>query len=209
MLGSAEGQSEGADLEALPRETQDTIPELNPAHGGPTLHCSVAGMGGGGDVDEDAEDGLLGAAALETGLGTGGEASARGLGDGDRDALQAQARALVEVAGCKAGSPDEEPRDGSSHPGGLATGRDGSAGGGGDDGEHWDDDGGGCCCCCSGGGCCGRGGGGGSDGLSCHAGASLEGCVGCEEVCGISLACSEGVVCGWEGAPKGEWERKE
>lgn len=147
----------------------------SPAHGGPTLRCSVAGMGGGGDVDVGAEDGPLGAAALETGWGTGGEASAKGLGDGDPGALQAQDPALVEVAGCKVGSPDGEPRDGSFHPGGLATGRGGSAGGGGDDGEHWGDDGGGCCCCCSGGGCCGRGGGGGSDGLSCHAGASLEG----------------------------------
>lgn len=34
-------------------------------------------------------------------------------------------------------------------------------------------------------------------------------CVGCEEACGISLACSGGVVCDWEAAPRGEWERKE
>lgn len=34
-------------------------------------------------------------------------------------------------------------------------------------------------------------------------------CVCFEEACGISLACSGGVVCDWEEAPRGEWERRE
>lgn len=124
-----------------------------------------------------AVDVLQGAAAWETDSVTGGGASGRGLGDDDLAALQAPAPALWEVAGCRVGSPEGAPGDGSSHPGGLATGHGGSAGGGGDDGGRWGGDGGGggCCCCCSGGGCCGRGGGGGSDGLSGHAGVSLEG----------------------------------
>ncbi len=147
----------------------------SPAHGGPASHCSVAGMGGG--VGAGAVDGPQGAAAWETGLVTGGGASERGLGDGDLAAPQAPAPVLGEVAGCRVGSPEGEPGDGSSHPGGLATGRGGSADGGGDDGGRWGGDGGGggCCCCCSGGGCCGRGGDGGSDGLSGRAGVSLEG----------------------------------
>lgn len=130
---------------------------------------------GAGAVDEP-----QGAAAWETGSVTGGGASVRGLGDGGLGARQAQA--LGVVAGCRVGSPEGEPGDGSSHPGGLAMGHGGSAGGGDDDdGGRWGGDGGdggGCCCCCSGGGCCccGRGGGGGgSDGLSGHAGVSLEG----------------------------------
>lgn len=212
MLGSAEGQSEAAGLVVLPGETQDTILELNPAHGGPAPRCFVAGMGEAGDVGVGAVDGLQGAAAWETGSVTGGEASGTGLGDGDLDALRARVPGLGEVAGCRVGSPEGEPGDGSSHPGGLVMARGGSAGGGGDDGGCWGGDGGGggCCCCCSGGGCCGcGGGGGGSDGLSGHVGVSLEGCVGCEEACGISLACSGGVVCDWEAAPRGEWGRKE
>lgn len=140
-------------------------------------------MGADGDVNVGAGAGAVdapqGAAAWETGSVTGGGASERGLGDGDLAALQARVPALGELAGCKVGSPEEEPGDGSSHLGGLTTGHGGSAGGGGDDdGGHLDGDGGdgGCCCCCSGGGCCccGRGGGGGSDGLSGH-GVSLEG----------------------------------
>lgn len=210
MLGSAEGRSEAAGLVALPEETQDTILELSPVHGGPAPRCSAAAMGGGVDVGAGAVDGPQGAVAWETGWETGGGASGRGLGDGDLGALRARAPVLGEAAGCRVRSPEGEPGDGSSHPGGLATGRGGSAGGGGDDGGHWGGDGGGgCCCCCSDGGCCGRGGGGGSDGLSGHAGVSLEGCVGYEEACGISLACSGGVVCDWEAAPRGEWERKE
>lgn len=192
---------------ALPEETQDTILELNPAHGGPAPHCS-AGMGEG----VGAVDGPQGAAAWETGSVTGAGASGRDLGDGDLGALRAQAPALGEVAGCRVSSPEAELGDGSFRPGGLATGRGGSAGGGGGGGGRWGGDGGGggcCCCCCSGGGCCGRGGGGGSGGLSGHAVVSLEGCVGCEQACGISLACSGGVVCDWEAAPRGEWERKE
>lgn len=31
----------------------------------------------------------------------------------------------------------------------------------------------------------------------------------CEEACGISPACNGGVVCGWEEAPRDEWERRE
>lgn len=34
-------------------------------------------------------------------------------------------------------------------------------------------------------------------------------CDGFEGVCGIALACSEGVVCDSAAAPRGEWERKE
>lgn len=206
MLGSAEGQSEAAGLVARPEETQDTILELNPAHGDPAPNCYAAGMGGG----VGAVDGPQGAAAWETGLVTGVGVSGRGLGDGDLGALQDRAPALGEVAGYRVGSPEGEPGDGSSHPGGLAKGRGESAGGGGGDGGHWGGDGGGCCCCCcSGGGCCGRGGGGGSVGLFDHAGVSLEGCACCGEACGISLACKWGVVCDWEAAPRGEWERKE
>lgn len=131
---------------------------------------------GAGAVDEP-----QGAAASETGSVTGGGASGRDLGDGDLGALRAPALVPGEVAGCRVGSPEGEPGDGSSHPGGLVTGHGGSAGGGGDGGGRWgggDGGGGGCCCCCccSGGGCCGHGGGGGgSDGLSGHAGVSLEG----------------------------------
>lgn len=195
MLGSAVGQSEVAGLAAPPEETQDTIQELNPAHGGPAPHCSVAGTGGG----VGAVDGPQGAAAWETGWVTDEEASGRGLGDGNLGVHQAraQAQALGEVAGCRVGNPEEEPGGGSFHPDGLVTGRGGSAGGGGDDGGRWGGGGGDgdCCCCCSGGGCCGRGGGGESGGLSGHADVSLEDCDGFERVCGISLACNGGVVC--------------
>lgn len=210
MLGSVEGQSEAAGLE-LPGETQDTILEPNPAHGGPAPRCSVAGMGGGVDVGAGAADVPQGAAAWEISLVTDGEVSEMGLGGGDLGAPQAQAPAPEEVAGCRVGRPVGEPGDGSSHPGGLATGRGGSAGGGGDDGGRLGGDGGGggCCCRCSGGDCCGRGGGDGSDGLSGHAGVSLEGSVCCEGAYGISLACSGGVVCDWEAVPRAEWERKE
>lgn len=149
---------------------------ISPARGGPAPHCS-AGMG----VGVGAVDGPQGAAAWETGWETGGGASGRDLGGGDPGAPPGRAPALGGVAGCRVGSPEAERGDGSSHPGGPATGRGGSAGGGGGDGGRWggggDGGGGGCCCCCcSGGGCCGRGGGGGgSDGLSGHAGVSLEG----------------------------------
>lgn len=205
MLGSVAGQSEAAGRVELQEETQDTILELNPAHEGPAPHCSAAGMGGGGG--EGAVDVPQDAAAWETGLVTDEGALERGLGDGNPGALQARALALWEAAGCRVGSPEGEPGDDSSHPGGLATGRDGSAGGGGGDGGRLGGDGG-CCCRCNDGGCCVRGGGGGSDGLSGHAGVSLEGCDGCEQACGISLACNGGVVYDWEGAPRGEWERK-
>lgn len=148
----------------------------SPAHGGPAPHCFVAGMGADGDVDVGAGAGAVDAAAWETGSVTGGGASERGLGGGDLAALQARVPALGELAGCKVGSPEEEPGDGSSHLGGLTTGHGESAGGGGDDDGGCLDGDGGCCCCCSGGGCCccGRGGGGGSDGLFGH-GVSLEG----------------------------------
>lgn len=150
-----------------------------PAHGGPAPHCSVAEMGGGVDVGAGAADVPQGAAAWEISSVTDGEVSEMGSGGGDLGALQAQAPAPEEVAGCRAGNPVGEPGDDSSRPGGLATGRGGSAGGGGDDGGRLGGDGGGggCCCCCrcSGGDCCGHGGGDGSDGLSGHAGVSLEG----------------------------------
>lgn len=131
----------------------------------------MGGGEGGGAVDV-----LRGAAAWEKGLVTDEGALERGLGDGNWGALQAQALALWEAAGCRVGSPEEEPGDDSSHPGGLATGRDGSAGGGGGgDGGRLGGDGG-CCCRCNDGGCCVRdGGGGGSNGLSGHAAVSLEG----------------------------------
>lgn len=192
------GQSEVAGLVVLPVESRDTRLELNPAHEGPVPHCSVAGKGG----RVGAVDGLQGAAAWETGSETGEEALGRDLGDGTQGVLQAQARALPqalgEAAGCRAGNPEEELDGGSFHPDGLVMGHCGSAGGGGGDDGHWGDGGGGdCCCCCSGDGCCcvHGDGGGGSDGLSGHAGVSLEGCDGFEGVCGISLACSGGVVC--------------
>lgn len=211
MLGSAVGQSEVAGLVVLPVVSQDTRLEPNPAHEDPTPHCSVAGKGGRvGAVDE-----LQGAEAWEKGLETGEEASGRDLEDGTQGVLQARAlpQALGEAAGYRVGSPVEEPDGGSFHPDGQVKGRYGSAGGGGDDddGGHWGD-GGDCCCCCSGDGCCccgGGGGGVGSDGLSAHADVSLEGCDGFEGVCGIALACSEGVVCDSAAAPRGEWERKE
>lgn len=151
---------------------------MSPVHGGPAPHCSVAETGAGGDVGAGAVDGPQGAAALETDSGTGGEASGRGLVDGALDGPRDRAPALGEVAGCRVCSPEGEPGDGSSHPGGPATARGGSVGGDGDGGGHWGGDGGGgdCCCCCSGGDCCGRGGdGGGSDGLSGHVGVSSEG----------------------------------
>ena len=82
--------------------------------------------------------GQQGAAAWGTGLVIGGGALERGLGDGNPGALQAQVQALAQalgaVAGCRVGSPEWEPGDGNFHPGGLRTGRGGSAGGGGDDG---------------------------------------------------------------------------
>lgn len=146
-------------------------------------------MGGG----VGAADGLQGAAVWETGWVSGEGALGRGLEDGNLDAPLAQVLAPGEVAGCRVGSPEEELSDGSSHPGGLVTGHGGS---GGDDGVYWGDGGG--CCHCSG------GGGGGSGGLSGHAGVSLEGCDDCEQACGISLACSGGVVCGWGAAPRAE-----
>lgn len=177
----------------LQEETQDTILELIPAREGPTPHCSVAVKG----VDVDGPQGEVPEVKdWVTDEGAWG----RGLKDGTLGALQAQvqararAQAHEEVAGCRVGSPEEEPGGGSSHPGGPVTGRDGSAGGGGGggDGVHWGGDGGGCCCCycchCSGGGCCGRDDGGGSNGLSGHADASLEGYDGCDPACGISLA---------------------
>ena len=34
-------------------------------------------------------------------------------------------------------------------------------------------------------------------------------CGDCEQVCGTSQACSEGVAGGWAGAPKDEWERRD
>lgn len=208
MLGSVVGLSEAAGPVVPQEKTQDTTLELNPVHGGPAPHCFAAGMGG----DVGAVDEPQGAAAGETDLGTGAGASGRGLEDGSLGALQDRGlvRDLEEVAGYRVGNPEEERGDGSSHPDGLATGRGGSAGGG-DGGERWGGDGGddGCYCCCSGGGCCGRGGGGESGGLFGPAGASLEDCDGYEQVCGISLACSGGVVCGWAAAPMGEWEMME
>lgn len=140
----------------------------SPARGDPAPHCSVAGKGVG-VVGEP-----QGAAAVEKGWATDGEASGRGLEDGNLADPQSQAQALWEVAGCRVGSPEEELGGDSSHPDDLKTGHGESGGGGGDDGVHWGGDGGGCCCRCSGGGCCGRGGG-ASDGLSDHAGVSLEG----------------------------------
>lgn len=140
----------------------------SPARGGPAPHCSVAGMGA---------DGPQGAAAWETGSAMGGGVSEKGSGDGDLGVLQDRVPALVGVAGCKVGSPEEEPHGGSSHLGGLTTGRGGIAGGGGVGGDgggdggclDGDGGGGGCCCCrhCS-------GGGGALDDPSGH-GVSLEG----------------------------------
>lgn len=74
-----------------------------------------------------------GAAVWETGLETDEGASGRGLGDGNLGALQARVRALWEAAGCRVGSPEGEPGDDSSHPGGLVRARDGNEGGDGDD----------------------------------------------------------------------------
>lgn len=92
MLVSAVGQSEGGGLVALPEEIQDMTLELNPAHGGPAPHCSVAGLGEGGGVG--AVDVPQGAAAWETGWETDEEVSGKGLGDGNLGALQAPAPAL-------------------------------------------------------------------------------------------------------------------
>lgn len=140
-----------------------------PARGDPAPHCSVAGKGVG---VEGVVGGRQGAAAVEKGWVTDGEASGRGLEDGNL--ADPQARALWVVAGCRGGSPEEELGDDSSHPGGLETGHGENAGGGGDDGVHWGGDGGGCRCHCSGDGCYGHGGG-ASSGLFDHAGVSLEG----------------------------------
>lgn len=102
----------------------------SPAHGDPAPHCSVAGKGVG------VVGGRQGAAAVEKGWVTDGEASGRGLEDGNLADPQTQARALWEVAGYRVGSPEEELGGDSSHPGDLEKGHGESGGGGGDDGVH-------------------------------------------------------------------------
>lgn len=126
----------------------------------------------GEDGDVGAVDGPQGAATWETGLAMDVEASGKGSERGGQGALRDQAPVPGALAGCKVGSPEEEPDDGSSHPGGPTADRGGSVGDAGD-GDHLDGgDGGGDggCCCCSGGGycCCGCGGGGGRGDLSGH-----------------------------------------
>lgn len=102
MLGSAAERSEAAGPGAHRQEKRDTTPEPNPAHGGPAPHCSVAGMDGG----VGAVDGRRGAGAWEKGWAIGEEASVKGSGGGNRGDLQA--RALEEVADCRAGNPEVE-----------------------------------------------------------------------------------------------------
>lgn len=131
----------------------------------------------GEDGDVGAVDGPQDAATWETGLATDGGASGKGSERGGQGALQDQVPAPGVLAGCKLCSPEEEPDDGSSHPGGPTADRGGSGGDAADDGDRSDGgDGGGDggCCCCSGGGCCcGCGDGGGRADLSGH-GVSLE-----------------------------------
>lgn len=130
----------------------------------------MAGMGEDGDVG--AADGPQDAATWETGLAKDGGASGKGSERGGQGAPRDQAPVPGVLAGCKVCSPEEEPGDGSSHPGGPTADRGGRVGDA-DDGDRSDGgDGGGDggCCCCSGGGycCCGCGGGGGRGDLSGH-----------------------------------------
>lgn len=100
----------------------------------------------------------------------GGGASGKGSGGGGPDGLRDQVPVPGVLAGCKVCSPEEEPDDGSSHPGGPTADR-GESVGDADDGGRWgggDGGDGGCGYCC-----CGCGGGGGTDDLSGH-GVSLE-----------------------------------
>lgn len=124
-----------------------------------------------------AVDGTQDAATWETGWARDGGASGKGWERGGQRALRDQVPVPGVLAGYKVCSPEGEPDDGSSHPGGPTADRGGSVGDA-DDGDCSDGgDGGGDggCCCCSGGGycCCGCGGGGGRGGLSGH-GVSLE-----------------------------------
>lgn len=111
-------------------------------------------------VGEHEDVGAADAAAWETGLAMDGGALGTGSERGDQDALRDQVPVPGVLADCKVCSPEEEPDDGSSHPGGPSAGCGGSVGDA-DDGDHWDGGGDGGCCCCS-------GGGGGRDDLSGH-----------------------------------------
>lgn len=133
----------------------------------------------GEDGGVGAVDGPQDAATWETGLAMDGGASGKGSERGGQGALRDQDPVPGVLAGCKVCSPEEEPDDGSSHPGGPTADRGGSGSvgdaGDGDRSDGGDDGGGGCCCCSGGGGycCCECGGGGGRGDLSGR-GVSLE-----------------------------------
>lgn len=177
----------------VPQEgTQDKVLGLIPVHGGPGPHCSAAGMRVG-----------VGAAVWGRYWETDAGVSEMGLEDGIRDAHRS--RALETAAGCRGGNSVVELGGGSSrldvqrrgHDGGRGEGHGGVECGGGD-----------CCFHDNDGDCCGCDGGVESDDPFDCADASWEGCGGCVQACGISLACSEDEVCGWEAAPKGAWEKR-
>lgn len=171
-------------------ETQDKVLGLIPARGGPGRHCSAAVRGES-----------VGAAAWGRCLETGAGVSGMGLEDG----TQAAHRGLEVAAGCRGGIPVEARGDGSSRPDGQRGGHGGGRGGGRGGGAYGDD---GCCFRGNDGDCCGCDGGFESDDLFDCADASWEGCAGCVQECGISLACSEDEVCDLGAAPRAAWGKR-
>lgn len=190
MLGSAAEQSEAVDPAVPQQETQDKVPGLIPAHGGPGRHCSAAGTG-------------VGAAVWGKCWETGAGVSGRGLQGGTRGAHRG--RVLEAAAGCRGGSPAGARGGGSSRPDEQRRGHGGGRGEGHGGGAYG---GGGCCFHGNDDEHCGCDGGFESDDLFDYADASLEGCGGCVQACGISLACSGDEVFGLGAAPRAAWGKR-